>query len=91
MQTRSRLFEDFAKVASSAAGSLSGLKAEIETRVRQQVEDMVARLDLVTREDFDAVKAVAVKAREEQEQLEKRLAALEAEVARLSATGSSKE
>ena len=91
MQTRTRLFEDLAKVASSAAGSLSGLKAEMETRMRQQLEGMVARLDLVTREDFDAVRAVAVKAREEQEQLERRLAVLEAEVARLAATGSLKE
>ncbi len=91
MQTRTRLFEDLAKVASGAAGSLSGLKAEVEARMRQQLEDMVARLDLVTREDFDAVRAVAVKAREEQEQLERRLATLEAEVARLAATGSPKE
>ena len=91
MQTRTRLFEDLAKVASGAAGSLSGLKAEVEARMRQQFEDMVARLDLVTREDFEAIRAVAVKAREEQEQLERRLAALEAEVARLAATGSSKE
>ena len=86
MQTRHRLFDDFAKVAGSAAGSLSDLKAEVEARARQRLEDLAARLDLVTREDFDAVLAVAIKAREEQERLERRLTELEADVARLRST-----
>jgi BMFP domain-containing protein YqiC len=85
MESRSRLFEDLAKIAGSAAGSLSGLKDEIETRARQRLEDVAARLDLVTREDFDAVLAVAIKAREEQERLERRMTELEAQMARLQA------
>ena len=83
METRNRLFDDVAKVAGSAVGSLSGLKNEVESRTRQKLDDMIARLDLVTREEFDSVMAVAVKAREEQEALTKRLSELEAEIARL--------
>jgi BMFP domain-containing protein YqiC len=86
MESRSRLFEDLAKIAGSAAGSLSGLKDEIEARARQRLEDVAARLDLVTRDDFDAVLAVAIKAREEQERLERRVAELETQMARLQAT-----
>jgi BMFP domain-containing protein YqiC len=85
MESRSRLFEDLAKIAGSAAGSLSGLKDEIEARARQRLEDVAARLDLVTREDFDAVLAVAIKAREEQERLERRVTELEAQMQRLQA------
>ena len=83
MENRNRFFDDVAKVAGSAAGTLSGLKNEIESRSRQKLDDIVARFDLVTRDEFDAVAAVAVKAREEQEALTTRLASLEAEVARL--------
>jgi BMFP domain-containing protein YqiC len=85
MESRNRLFEDLAKIAGSAAGSLSGLKDEVEARARQRLEDFAARLDLVTREDFDAVLAVAIKAREEQERLEKRITELEGQMARLQA------
>lgn len=83
METRNRLFDDVAKVAGSAVGTLSELKNEVESRTRQKLDDMIARLDLVTREEFDSVMAVAVKAREEQEALTKRLSELEAEIARL--------
>jgi BMFP domain-containing protein YqiC len=83
MESRNRLFDDVAKVAGGAAGTLSGIKGEIESRMRQRLDDLVARLDLVTREEFDAVSAVAAKAREEQEALAKRLAELEAELARM--------
>jgi BMFP domain-containing protein YqiC len=85
MEPRNRLFDDLAKVAGSAAGSLSGLKAEVEARARQRLDDMMARLELVTREDFEAVLAVVAKAREDQERLERRIAQLEATVARLQA------
>ncbi len=83
MENHNRLFDDVAKVAGSAVGTLSGLKNEVESRTRQKLDDLIARLDLVTREEFDSVMAVAVKAREEQEDLTKRLNALEAEVVRL--------
>jgi BMFP domain-containing protein YqiC len=83
MESRNRLFDDMAKVAGGAAGTLSGLKSEVESRVRQIVDDLVGKLDLVTREDMDAALALAAKAREEQEALGKRVSELEAEIARL--------
>ena len=67
MQTSNRLFDDLARVASGAFNTLSGLREEIETRVRERVERMAADLDLVTREEFDAVRAMAAKARAGQE------------------------
>jgi BMFP domain-containing protein YqiC len=81
MQTSNRLFDDLARVASGAFNTLSGLREEIETRVRERVERMAADLDLVTREEFDAVRAMAAKARAGQEAVEARLAELEAELA----------
>ncbi|MCD6073380.1 MAG: hypothetical protein K0Q70_263 [Rhodospirillales bacterium] len=83
MESRNRLFDDMAKVAGGAAGTLSGLKSEFESRVRQMVDDLVSKLDLVTREDLDTALALAAKAREEQESLAKRVSELEAEFARL--------
>ncbi|MFZ1426858.1 MAG: accessory factor UbiK family protein [Geminicoccaceae bacterium] len=85
MQTSNRLFDDLARVASGAFNTLSGLREEIETRVRERVERMAADLDLVSREEFDAVRAMAAKARARQELLEARLAGLEAELAALKA------
>jgi len=81
MQTSNRLFDDLARVASGAFSTLSGLREEIETRVRERVERMAADLDLVTREEFDAVRTMAANARAGQEALEARLAVLEAELA----------
>jgi BMFP domain-containing protein YqiC len=77
MQSQSRLLEDLARVASGALGVAAGMREEAEARLRDQFERVLARFDLVTREEFDAVKAMAVKAREEQEDLAARLAALE--------------
>ena len=81
MQTSNRIFDDFAKMASGAVHTLGGLREEVETRVRERLERLAADMDLVTREEFDAVRAMAAKAREEQEALASRLAALEAELA----------
>ncbi len=81
MQTSNRLFDDLARVASGAFNTLSGLREEIETRVRERVERMAADLDLVTREEFDAVRAMAAKARESQEELEAKVTRLEAQLA----------
>ncbi len=83
MQTSNRFFDDFAKMASGALHTLGGLREEIETRVRERVERWAADMDLVTREEFDAVSAMAAKAREEQERIAARLAVLEAELAGL--------
>ena len=74
MQTSNRLFDDLARVASGAFNTLSGLREEIETRVRERVERMAADLDLVTREEFDAVRTMAAKARAGQEELAAKVA-----------------
>jgi BMFP domain-containing protein YqiC len=81
MQTQSRLLDDLARVASGALGVAAGMRGEVDARLREQFERVLARFDLVTREEFDAVKAMAVKAREEQEDMAARLAALEAALA----------
>jgi BMFP domain-containing protein YqiC len=80
MQTDNRLLDDMAKAASGALGSLAGLRHEIEMRVQQQLERLLGRMNLVSREEFDAVKAVAQAAREQQIKLERRLAEIEARV-----------
>jgi BMFP domain-containing protein YqiC len=81
MQSRNRLFDDAAKLAGGAIGTLTGMRREIEALVRQQIERFMAGMDLVTRDEFDAVKAMAAKAREEQEALGDRVATLEAALA----------
>ncbi len=81
MQTDNRFLDDLAKVASGALGSVSGVKHEVEVRVQQQLEKLLARMNLVPREEFDAMKAVAQAAREAQIKLEARVAALEARLA----------
>ena len=78
MQTQNRLLDDLARVATSALGVAAGMREELEARLRDQFERILANMDLVTREEFDAVKAMAAKARAEQEDLAARLAALEA-------------
>jgi len=77
MQKESRLFDDLARMANGAFSSLASLRGEAETRMRQQVEKILAGMDLVMRDEFEAVKAMAAKAREENEALAARLAALE--------------
>ena len=83
MQSHNRLFDDLARVASGAAGALAGVRPEMEDAFRQKLERYLAEVDLVPRDEFDAIKAVAVKAREAQEGLEARVAALEAEITAL--------
>jgi len=78
MQTDNRFLDDLAKVASSALGSVSGVRHEVEVRIQQQLEKLLARMNLVSREEFDAMKAVAQAAREAQIKLEARVVALEA-------------
>ena len=81
MQSQSRFFDDLARVASGAAGALSGVRTEIEARARDQLERVLAGMDLVGREEFDAARAMAAKAREEQEKLLRRVEELEARLA----------
>ena len=85
MQSQNRFFDDLARVAAGAFGTLSGVKTEVETRLREQLEKVLAGMDLVSRDEFEAVKAMAAKARSEQEDLANRVAELESKVAALSA------
>ena len=77
MQTRSRIFDDLAKGAGGAVSTLSGIRDEIEALVRQQIERFLVEVDMVPRDEFDAVKTMAANARAEQEVLAKRVQALE--------------
>ena len=85
MQTRTPLLDDLARVASGAITTLGGVREEIENRVKERFERFAADMELVTREDFEAVRAMAVKAREEHEALAARVAALEARLEALAA------
>ncbi len=78
MQTQNKLLDDLARVASGAIGVAAGMREEVEARLRDQFERVLGHMDLVTREEFEAVRAMAIKAREEQEILSERAAALEA-------------
>ncbi|KIL97360.1 hypothetical protein CCC_00421 [Paramagnetospirillum magnetotacticum MS-1] len=78
MQSQKPFFDDLARVASGALGALSGLRAEMEAMIRQQFERFTASLDMVPKEEFEVVRAMAIKAREENEALAARVAALEA-------------
>ena len=82
-QTNNRFLDELAKLMTDAAGAAQGMRRDFETMVRSQGERMLREMDVVQREEFEAVKAMAVKAREENEQLAARVAALEAEIAAL--------
>lgn len=71
--------DDLAKLAASAAGVAQGAREEAETMIRSRFERFLSARDFVTREEFDAVREMAIRAREENEKLAERLAALEAE------------
>jgi len=86
MQGQNRFFDDVARVASGAVGAITGVRGEIEARLRDQLERVLAGMDLVSREEFEAVKAMAARAREEQELLQRKLELLEA---RLNGSGPS--
>jgi BMFP domain-containing protein YqiC len=76
-QTTNRIFDEFARLANDAAGVASGVRREIETMVRTQAERILRGMDVVTREEHEAVKEMAAKAREENERLAARVAELE--------------
>ncbi len=81
MQTQNRIFDDIARLFANAAGAAQGLREEVEVLVRGQAERLFAEFDLITREEFEAVRALAVAARAEAEALAARVAALEAALA----------
>jgi BMFP domain-containing protein YqiC len=85
MQTENRLFDDLARMANGAINTLSGVREEIESRLRERVERWLAEMDMVPREEFEAIKELAQKARAEQEDLTAKVAALEQKVAAISA------
>jgi BMFP domain-containing protein YqiC len=78
MQPGNRIFDDLSKLMTNAMGVAQGAKAEAETAMKSWVDRWMADRDFVTREEFDAARAVAQKAREENAALEARIAALEA-------------
>lgn len=79
-QTDNRMFDEFAKVMTDAMGAAQGVRREVETVLRAQAERVAQEMNLVSREDFEAVKEMAQKARAENERLEARIAALEAKL-----------
>ncbi|WP_321364560.1 accessory factor UbiK family protein [uncultured Celeribacter sp.] len=78
MQTRNKILDDFSQLMTNAMGVAQGAKDEAETAMKSLVDRWLADRDFVTREEFDAVRGMAQKAREENEELKKRLEALEA-------------
>ncbi len=81
MQTGKRVLDDLARVASGAAGAAGAVRDEMESMVRDRLQSLLDSMDLVRREDFEAVQEMAQNARMEQERLEARVAALEARLA----------
>ena len=79
-QTTGRFFDELGKLITDAAGAAEGVRKEIESVVRAQAERVLRDLDVVQREEFEAVKVMAQKAREENERLKERIAALEAAI-----------
>ena len=80
MQSENPLIADFVKLANSAAGTFAGMTREARDTARERFKETLGGLDFVTREEFDAVKGMAARAREENEALKARLDALEAKV-----------
>ena len=82
MQTENPLLADLAKLLNSAAGTMAGMGREARDGARERLREAMGGLDFVSREEFDAVKDMAAKAREENEKLAERLAVLEAAAAK---------
>ena len=81
MQSQNRLFDDFVKVMNGAAGTIAGMTREAQSAMQDRARDSIGGLDMVSREEFEAVKAIAAAAREESQALRARVEALEAAVA----------
>jgi len=80
MQSQNPIIADFVKLANSAAGTFAGMSREARDGAREKLREAMGGLDFVSREEFDAVKDMAAKAREEADTLKARLDALEAKV-----------
>jgi len=77
MQSQNRLFDDLVKMMNGVAGTMAGVGREAESSMRDKMREWVGGMDFVSRDEFDAVKAMAAAAREENEALARRIAALE--------------
>jgi BMFP domain-containing protein YqiC len=84
-QTTNRFLDELSKLLTDAAGAAQGMRREVETIMKAQGERILREMDVVQREEFEAVREMAVKAREENERLAARVAELEAELARRTA------
>ncbi len=79
-QTRGQFFDDVSRIFTDAAGLADSAKREVETMARGQLERLLATMNVVSREEFEAVREMALRARDENEKLEARLRALEAKL-----------
>jgi BMFP domain-containing protein YqiC len=79
-QTHNRILDDMARLMTDAAGLAQGVKREAETVMRTQLERLLSTMDVVTREEFEAVRDMAILARDENDRLQARIAALEAKL-----------
>lgn len=77
MQSQNKLFEDFVKVMNGAAGTIAGMSREANAAMQERAREWIGGLDMVSREEFEAVKAMAMAAREQNEALAARVSALE--------------
>ena len=89
-QSNNRIFDDFARLMTNAAGAAQGVRHEVDTLFKTQAERVLRDLDVVPREEFDAVREMAAKARTENDLLAKRIADLEASFSGLSAKAPAK-
>lgn len=80
MQSQNPMIADFVKLLNGAAGTFAGMTREARESARERIRETMGGMDFVSREEFDAVKAMAAKAREENEALAERVAALEAKL-----------
>lgn len=81
MQTENRLFDDLAKILNGTAGTIAGMGREAESAARERAREWIGGLDFVSRDEFEAVKAMAAAARDENDALKARIDALEAKLA----------
>jgi len=78
MQSQNRIFDDLVKMMNGVAGTMAGMGREAESSMRDKMREWVGGMDFVARDEFDAVKAMAIAARDENDALRKRIDALEA-------------
>ena len=78
--SQNRVFDDFARLMTDASEVAQGMRREAETVMKSQLERLLATMDVVTREEFEATRDMAIKARDENDRLAKRIAALEAKL-----------